>query len=184
MISRRDFLKLSGAIAAGALAPGRLPALGEAEHKPNIIIVLCDALSAMHLSLHGYPRRTSPNIDAFAERSTVYHAHYSGGNFTTTGTACMLTGMHAWKHRAINYGGLVRAEFVQDNPFSLLGAGYRRLGFSQNPWPDRLMGQYQQDVDRFLSPAAYSLLGDYSSSRLFGNDRALASLALEDFLIP
>lgn len=183
--SRRDFLKISGAFAAGALMPESLRRLGSANNKPpNIIIILCDAFSAKNISLHGYPRLTTPNIDAFAERATVYHSHYSGGNFTATGTASMLTGMHAWKHRAINYAGLVRPEFIGTNPYSLLGPDYYRFAFSQNIWPDRLIGQYSNDVDRFLPPSAYSRLESSSLDNVFKNDHSLASIAVEDFLFP
>src|SRR5262245_43925842 len=33
---------------------------------PDIILVTADALRADHLSVNGYPRATSPSIDAFA----------------------------------------------------------------------------------------------------------------------
>ena len=182
-LSRRDFLKLLGAASVGALTSERVLSLKAADSgKPNIIIILWDAFSASHLSLYGYQRQTTPNIDAFAQHSTVYHNHYSGGNFTTCGTASMLTGMIPWKHRAINYDGLVRSEFVHDNPFTGLGSDYKRLMFAQNPWPDRLVGQYYEDVDRFLPPTAYSLIDD--SPVLFANDRAIASVAMNSFLFP
>jgi len=184
-ISRRDFLKVAGTTVAGMLAPDQLFSLKSTDNgQPNVVIILWDAFSAKHLSLYGYPRRTTPHIDAFAEYSTVFHNHYSAGNFTTTGTASMLTGMLPWKHRAINYGGLVKSEFAGSNPYSLLGEDYFRFAFSQNPWPDRLMGQYHQDVDRFLPPSAYSLMQDIQLIEFFKKDRALASIAVEDFLLP
>jgi len=181
-LSRRDFLKVAGAAFVSVLSPRSLSSFRlDAGRKPNIIIILWDAFSARHLSLFGYPRLTTPNVDAFAERSTVFHAHYSGSNYTTCGTASMLTGMLPWKHGAINYDGLVRSEFVRSNPYTLLGPEYHRFAFSQNPWPDRLMGQYYGDVDRFLPPSAYSLLGD-DGARILENDRAIASVALDSFL--
>ena len=107
-ISRRDFLKLLGVASASALASKNVLSLKVSDNnKPNIIIILLDAFSAKHLSLYGYPRLTTPNIDAFAQYSTVYHNHYSGGNFTTCGTASMLTGMIPWKHRAIKSRAVV-----------------------------------------------------------------------------
>jgi arylsulfatase A-like enzyme len=184
-LSRRDFLKIAGASAAGLLASRQLFSRGHAGgDSPNIVVIICDAFSARHLSLYGYPRQTTPHIDTFAGYSTVYHNHYSGGNFTTTGTASFLTGMYGWKHRAINYGGLVRSELAGFNPYTLLRNEYFRLAFSQNPWPDRLMGQYHRDVDRFLPPSAFSLMDDPQLIELFKNDRALASIAMEDFMLP
>jgi arylsulfatase A-like enzyme len=184
-ISRRDFLNVAGIGIASALATGflRLPILDNHD-RPNIIIILCDALSASHLSLHGYPRLTTPNIDAFALRSTVYHNHYSGGNFTTTGTASMLTGMHAWKHRALNFGGLIHSDYIHINPYTVLGNEYSRLIFSQNVWSDRLVGQFYKDVDRFLSPTSYSKITPGPIEREFENDPVLASIAVSEFLLP
>ena len=55
---------------------------------PNFIIMVFDTFSARHLPLSGYPRDTTPNISRLAERATVFHNHYAGGNYTTPGTAC------------------------------------------------------------------------------------------------
>jgi arylsulfatase A-like enzyme len=181
--SRRDFLKIAGITLAGALTTKKTLSLNINGKRPNIIIILMDALSARHMSLYGYPRLTTPNIDAFAENAKVFHNHYSGSNFTTAGTASMLTGMLPWKHRAINYGGLVRSEFVKTNPYTLLGADYHRFGFTQNTWVDHLMGQYDQDVDRLLSPLTYSLIKDDLLMQPFENDRTIASIAINDFLL-
>jgi arylsulfatase A-like enzyme len=184
-ISRRDFLKVAGATFAGIFAPDQLLSLkSTANIQPNIVIILCDALSAKHMSLYGYSRLTTPYIDTFAEYSTVFHNHYSGGNFTTTGTASMLTGMHSWKHRAINQGGLIRSESIRCNPYTLLGSGYNRFAFSQNIWSDRLVGQFYNDVARFLSSTSYSKMAPGPVKREFENDPMLASLAMGEFLFP
>ena len=181
---RRDFLKITAAaLAAGLTPPGLVSESGPIVERPNLIVILCDAFSAAHLSLHGYPRQTTPNIDAFAGRSLVYHNHYSGGNFTTTGTASMLSGMNAWKHRAINYEGLVTSDHIKTNPFSALGSAYHRFAFAQNIWPVRLLDQYHEDIDRFLAPFSYSLMKDYSLKWIFKNDPLLASIAVDDLLL-
>jgi arylsulfatase A-like enzyme len=183
--SRRDFLKVAGASLAGMLAPDPLFSLGGTDSgQPNVIVILCDALSARHLSLYGYSRLTTPYIDGFAKYSTVYHQHVSGGNFTTTGTASILNGMFGWKHRAINQGGLVLPELASVNPYSLLSADYFKFAFSQNPWSERLLGQSYQSVDDFLPVTAYSLREGNWVTNAFRNDRALASIAVDDFLFP
>jgi hypothetical protein len=40
----------------------------------NVILVLVDTLRADHLSLYGYKRQTSPNIDRFAEDAITFDA--------------------------------------------------------------------------------------------------------------
>lgn len=181
-LTRRDFLKLSSALAMGTVAQSSMRIVEAGDERPNIILILFDALSASHMSLYGYPRETTPQLSRFAERATVYHNHYAAGNFTTPGTASMLTGMYPWTHRAFNQGGLVKAELVSNNIYSLLGNDYFRLAFSQNPWPDRLVAQFYEDVERFLPSTAYSLRGNKLVSDKTGKDRYLASIAFEEFL--
>lgn len=183
-LSRRDFLKLGSATAAGALlSPRLLSALEQGSARPNIIIILFDAMTARNMSLFGYERETTPNLSRFAEHSTVYHSHSSGGNFTTPGTASMLTGMFPWKHRAHNQGGFIKPEWTRFNPFTLMGEAYHRFVFCQNPWPDRLVSQFIKDVDQILSPSAYSLRSGTLVMDRVGKDRALASIAVEEFLL-
>lgn len=181
-LSRRDFLKLTSLLAVGSLVRSPLKYFEPRGDRPNIIIILFDAMSAIHMSLYGYPRETTSNLSRFAERATVYHNHYSAGNFTTPGTASMLTGMYPWKHRAFDQGGLIKTDLLPNNIYSLLGKDYFRLAFSQNPWPDRLIGQFYNDVERFLPSTAHSLRGNKLVSDKLGKDRSLASVAFEDFL--
>ena len=182
-ISRRDFLKFTSILAAGALLHGSLSRLKD-EAIPNIIIILFDAMSARNLSLYGYPRKTSPFLEQFAEQATVYHQHYSGGNFTTPGTACMLTGMNQWKHRAFDIGGLIKSDLAPINPFTLLGKDYFRLMFAQNLYADRLVGQFAGDVDRFLPMTSFSFRKNNLVPDKVGKDRYLASVAFDEFLLP
>src|SRR6266542_4820118 len=139
-INRRDFLKLYAALAASAAFSGTSRILSSAATplpntgKPNVLILVFDAMSARHLSLYGYARSTTPNLEKFAERASVYHQHYSVGNFTTTGTASMLTGMHPWTHRAFTYRGMVDRALVDRNLFHLIGSEYTRFAFTQNFW--------------------------------------------------
>ena len=90
--------------------------------------------------------------------------------------------MFPWKHRAFNQGGLIRSDLISINPFSLLGQDYNRLMFSQNIWPDHLVGQFYKDVDRFLPLTSYSRRGDNLVYDKFGKDRSLASVTFEEFL--
>ena len=181
---RRDFLKFVSIITAGAFLPRSLTLIKGDDTTPNIIIILFDAMSARNMSLYGYPRETTPFISRFADRSTVYHNHYSGGNFTTPGTACMLTGMFQWKHRAFSIGGLVASNLTSINPYTLLGDDYFRLMFSQNLYSDRIVGQYYRDVDRFLPLTSFSFRSDNMVMAKVGRDRSLASVAFDEFLFP
>jgi arylsulfatase A-like enzyme len=183
-LSRRDFLKLASVMTLGALLPRSLSPSKGNDAAPNIIIILFDAMSARNLSFYEYPRDTTPFFNQFAKRSTVYHNHYSGGNFTTPGTACMLTGLFQWRHRAFSIGGLIRSNLKSNNLYTLLGDDTFRLMFSQNLYADRLAGQFYADVDRFLPMTSFSFREDNLIMDQVGRDRYMASIAFDEFLLP
>ena len=180
-ISRRDFLKLAAmAPAALALSQTMAPSpLGT--NSPNIIVLVFDAMSADNLSLYGYRRKTTPNFEQLAQKSTVYHSHYSGGSFTTSGTASLLTGLYPWTHRAINEGGQVAPAFMEKNIFALLGNTYDRAGFGQNVWAELLLGEFRSSLDVHLPPSAFSIREQLGGS-LFQRDSPLSYYAYDDFL--
>jgi len=183
-LTRRDFLKLASLFAAGSVSTLTIPSLRQPGVRPSMIIILFDAMSARHMSLYGYQRDTTPELSRFAERCTVFNAHYSASNFTTSGVASMLTGMYPWKHRALTQGGIVKRDVVPFNPYTLLGSEYYRLMFAQNFWPDRLVAQYYDQVDHFLPQTAYSMRGNTLVKSWVGKDRLLASIAFDEFLFP
>ena len=138
---------------------------------PNILILVFDALSARNISLYGYRRNTMPNLARFAERATVFHSHHAGGNFTTSGTASLLTGAYPWSHRAVNMQGTVVDRFRQKTIFNLLGQKrYFRLGFSHNILAVSLLNQFRGDLDHLEETRKLCLVDDYISERLFEKD--------------
>ena len=68
-------------------------------NKPNIYIVLSDALQASHLGTYGYQRGTSPQIDAFARDAVVYENAYTNAVFTRASVATIFTGLYPDRHK-------------------------------------------------------------------------------------
>lgn len=58
----------------------------------NVLVISFDALRAGHLGVYGYPRRTSPNIDAFAQQALVFDDAWSAAPATPTSFAAAFTG--------------------------------------------------------------------------------------------
>ena len=183
-LNRRDFLKLAAlALPAAAFAKplSRLSMPGAADASlPNVIVLVFDALTARNLSAYGYPRKTSPNFERFAERATIFHNYNSAGNYTVPGVASLLTGMYPWTHRAVNHSGLVRRDMLDRNIFALLGDQYHRIGFAQNGWASFILTQFKKDLDTYLSPAEFSLLAHIIGDKF--PDTNLAYRALDDFM--
>ncbi len=184
-LSRRDFLKLLAGTSAGLGALGfkglRDLALAGNDKQPNIIVLVFDAMSARNLSLYGYPRPTTPNLERFAQRATVYHAHYSAGNFTVPGTASMLTGLYPWHHRAFAQRSLMRSG-LSENLFRV-APDHHGVGWTQNIWADVLLRQLHAEMDDHLPSPLFSdkSLAAMPSQRL-PNDSVVAYYALDEFL--
>jgi len=183
-LNRRDFLKIAGAAAPAVLFPQAAAWASKRaaqNSRPNIIILLFDAMSARNLSLYGYPRPTAPNMERFAQRATVYHSHYAGGNFTVPGVASLLTGAYPWTTRAINHSGEVKPSMAQQNIFRALGGDYHRAAFPQSVWSSFLVYQFEDEIETILPSESFSKL-DYLFSEYFPKDRNMANRALDDFI--
>jgi arylsulfatase len=162
-LSRRDTIKLALSLPAGFAVSKAISTLGVQSSLPNIIVIVLDALTAGNMSLFGYPRITTPSIEKFAQKATVYHAHYSSGTFTSPGVASLLTGMYPWTHRAINIAGVVAEKYFDRNIFSQIGSSYHRIGFSQNINVDILLRQFNDALDDHLPLGSFSKFDQYIS---------------------
>jgi len=179
--SRRDFLKLAGLLPASLLAPRlsrMLDAPALAQEKPkNVLVLVFDAFSAYDISLYGYARQTTPNIDRLAKQAVVYHNHFAAGNFTTPGTASLLTGVLPWTHRALNLNGRIADPYVTKSMFSAF-KDYYRIAYSHNGFANTFLKQFHNDLDELI-PRESLYLESYDSfiSTLFKNDDDIASVS-------
>ena len=178
-LDRREFLKLAGLLSLSYAIPQFGVAPGASQPTPggqNVLLVVFDALSAYHTSLYGYHRQTMPNLDQLAERAIVYHNHFAGGNFTTPGTASLLTGTLPWTHRAINHNGTVDKAFVKNNIFQAFQNHYR-IAYSHNPLVNTLLDQFTGDLDEFIPRERLFLARDGFIQTLFKSDEDIATLS-------
>jgi arylsulfatase A-like enzyme len=67
---------------------------------PNVLLVTVDTLRADRLSCYGYPRPTSPHIDALAARGTRFANAYSSAPWTLPSYGSLFTGLFPGEHRA------------------------------------------------------------------------------------
>lgn len=180
--SRRNFLKRAALLpAAAALRPDlyddlwalqaeQFAAVQPQRNRPNILIILLDTLSARHMSLYGYERDTTPNLKQLAEKAVVYHTHYSGGSFTTPGTASLLTGAFPWSHRAVNMHGTMRNDFAERSFLCQAEDDTYTLAYTHNILAHTLLEQFKDDVDLFLRPRFLAEMDNEYSDRLFPKD--------------
>ncbi len=173
-ISRRDFLKLFSLLPLLFLPlPRRRAQFQSSFQNPvqqNILVFVFDALSARNMPIYGYPRNTTPNLARFAERAMVYHSHHSGGNFTTPGTASLLTGVYPWTHRAIHLDGSVLDSFGNRNIFSTYPPDGFTFAYTHNLLAEALLQQFRSNIDLFKRTRELAIDDPEYSDRLFAPD--------------
>ncbi len=176
-INRRDFLRVAGLLPLSLAAPRWTRRLSGAAGQQNVVVVVFDAFSAYNISLYGYQRETTPNLMRLARRAVVYHNHYAGSNFTTSGTASLLTGTLPWTHRAIKGDGEVAASFVARSFFDAFD-DYYRLAYTHNPWAFTILDQFAEHIDELI-PKQKLYLRSYDGFLydLFNTDEDIASLS-------
>jgi len=179
-LTRRDFLKLtglfSGHFALSSILRTRDPEILPQPGKKNILIVVFDAFSAYHLSIHGYARETTPNITRLAQRAIVYHNHFSAGNFTAPGTASLLTGTLPWTHRAIQMDKPVVSSMANKSIFHVFD-DYYRIAYSHNPLAITYLDQFMGDLDDYVALEDLFLTNDGLIQKLFHKDDNTSSLS-------
>ncbi len=75
---------------------------------PNVVMIVLDALRADHLSIYGYGRETSPNIDRLAREGVMFSNAHSQGNRTIIAMPALFTSLYPSFHGAIGRGKLMR----------------------------------------------------------------------------
>lgn len=105
-------------------------ALPPAPGAPNVLVIVMDTARADHMSLHGYPRSTTPKLDRWAQRGTVFENAWSTTSWTHPAHASLLTGRPAYEHGA-DYGTRLDARYPVLGEF-FVSHGYRTAAFSAN----------------------------------------------------
>ncbi|MCL4524484.1 MAG: sulfatase [Acidobacteria bacterium] len=97
---------------------------------PNVLVIVMDTARADHLSLHGYARPTTPKLDRWAQRGTVFDNAWSTSSWTHPAHASLLTGRPAYEHGA-DRGTRLDARYPVLGEF-FVSHGYRTAAFSAN----------------------------------------------------
>jgi arylsulfatase A-like enzyme len=97
---------------------------------PNVLLLILDTVTALDLSLYGYHRPTTPNLEKLAPTSVVFDRAYSTASWTLPSHASMLTGAYAYE---LNASYLTPLDRSRETLSEALGRrGYRTGGFVAN----------------------------------------------------
>jgi arylsulfatase A-like enzyme len=97
----------------------------------NVLLITVDTLRADHVSGYGYPRNTTPNLDAFLETSVHFENAHSNAPWTLPSLASLMTSLHPSTHGCVKFSSrldpshLTLAEILQ-------GAGYQTYGIGSH----------------------------------------------------
>lgn len=115
--------------------------LGRPAARPNVLLVSIDSLRADHLGAYGYPRDTSPTIDALARQGVVFEWAISSAPWTIPAHATMLTGLPPEVHGVNSFRQRLAPE-AYTLAEALQQAGYATAAFVSGP---TVMAQYGFD---------------------------------------
>ena len=180
-MNRRDLMKTALAGATGFGLSKLVRALPAAtQNQGHIILLVFDAWSAENVSLYGYPRRTMPNLEAFAQTATVYHRHHSAATFTNPGVSSLVSGLYPFTHRALNLKSNIIAAEANKTIFSAFAGHMRTVAFTQNIQADQILAQSAPVLDRHIPLNSFNLDAWYAFDRApFDRDALAAFNALD-----
>lgn len=103
----------------------------------NVVLIVADTLRADRLGCYGYPRETSPAIDALARRGTLYEQCRAQGGWTLPSMISMFSGLEVTRRETRLPGtptlaetaraaGLATAAFLANETIGAEDQGFRR----------------------------------------------------------
>jgi choline-sulfatase len=131
------------------------------DQRPNIVLFMCDQLSARALPAYGHPIVKSPNIDSLAERGTVFENCYTSFPLCAPARLSLMSGK-----RCSNIGAWDNAaQMPSDVPtfaHHLRLLGYRTClsGKMHFIGPDQLHG-FEERVTTDICPADFNWTADW-----------------------
>lgn len=150
-------------------------------HQPDIYLITIDTLRADEVSLYGYNRETTPNLDKFAQRSFAFDYNFANSNFTTPSTTSIETGKLPWSHRIFQGGGFLRGKNIEENlPAKLREQGYYTAMITSNllAAPFRHRTQENYAAVEYAAPTGFTGLRLRASNLLNCNTQFTVTFSL------
>jgi len=110
-----------------------LAGVSGANHAPNVLVIIVDALRADHLSTYGYGRETSPYVTKLASQGVLFQNAIAATSWTLPSHASILTGRLPHETGADRPDGSVE-QSMPNVAESFRRRGYRTAAFSANWW--------------------------------------------------
>ena len=142
--------------ASSFFRPVPLRAGAQVAPRPNIILIVVDALRADHISSYGYERPTTPNLDAFMAGGARFAEATSASSWTFPSNATLLTGRMPRRIRMNDWASLTARVPAEELTLAeaLKSNGYQTIAFVNSFFVDKQFG-LNQGFDHYqrLSPS-------------------------------
>ena len=107
--------------------------------RPNVLIITTDGLSATNLSVYGYERKTTPNLEKLARSSLVAENAFANASSTTGSLVSLYTSKSPFRTRVLYPPDVLRgADAYQHLPGILKSLGYYNAQFTVPHYADAL----------------------------------------------
>lgn len=108
----------------------RASASSPANPMPNVVLIVLDTVRADHLSVYGYHRPTTPNLERLARKGVLFENAISPASWTIPSFGSYFTGLLPHQHGA---SGVAALRGQQTTLAEVLeGRGYETAGFNAN----------------------------------------------------
>jgi arylsulfatase A-like enzyme len=121
-----------------------------AYQKPHILFIILDTHRVDRLGCYNYDRGTSPNLDAFAERATLFERAISPAQWTIPSHASMFSGEFPSTHKTVQASSALPHDFTTLAEY-LSQTGYVNTGFCNNPLVGVLENGLRRGFDHFYN---------------------------------
>ncbi len=114
--------------------------------RTNIVLIVLDTQRAHRLSCYGYSQTTSPHLDEFAAKSTLFARAIAPAQWTIPTHASIFTGLTPSQHTMLQMDSVLPAE-ISTLAQRLQIEGFNTIGISNNP----LIGTMGNGLERGFS---------------------------------
>ena len=171
-----------------ALACWFNPYLFVPKPKPTtVVLISLDTLRADHLGCYGYPRETSPHMDALVEDATLFRNVFAPSPWTIPSHVSMLTGLDCVNHRVTQPSHRMDPA-VRTLADHLRRAGYHTAGLTGGGFVSGLYGLSKgfdsyRVIGRLQAPDSAAVLAQSATAWIMDNREQSFFLFLHTYQI-
>ncbi|HEY9889941.1 MAG TPA: sulfatase [Candidatus Obscuribacterales bacterium] len=118
--------------------------------RPDVLFIVLDTQRVDRLSCYGYPRPTTPNIDAFAAQATRFEMAIAPAQWTVPSHASMFTGLYPSEH-TMTQSYSVMPDDLTTLAERLQAGGYFTAGYCNNPLVGVINNGLRRGFQSFLN---------------------------------